>query len=137
MNTTRYTVRLGVCAGRHILSYEFDADGPSDEKRMVRAMCFYDTVLFNEGLQREKILRGGFQVDPSRQSGIAHKGMVEAYKNIADQFGQVDHMQIISVDRKINVLKTSSPIVGILKELPDSIDYVALGCSDVLENLRK
>lgn len=130
MSISDYTVTIGASFKDHYMAYTFHTKGPADHNRMIRAICFYDTALFNSGLQRGLLLKKQ-KFDPKSPSGVLHAQMKRAYEDIDDMFcGQVEQCKIFSVVPKQAIISSDTPIITSLKKMPNGIDYGNIRCCE-------
>lgn len=155
--TESYTITVACTFQELFYAYAFNVSGMSDADRMRRALCYYDSMLFQKGPHFERILHAipkdadppsGVKVrryDTERASGMLHKGMVDAYNAIRAHWKNDSslkmHIASASIATPENILVKSRTLslpsaFRQLDSLPEPIEYTdiisCLSCSRVL-----
>ena len=100
----------------------------TDEARMLRALCYYDNALFQNGEHRQQLLsnESKLRVNMDSPSGMIHKNMISAYRAIMQEFEDA-FIQIKTVEKTGPVLlattSTRDPVFKRVHQFPDPITY--------------
>ena len=137
-----YRVTLaGVVFDRaHVAEKQFECTfitrGMDDPMRMKRAVYFFDVVLFNQGIQRHKLLNGKYD-DPNRVTHMIYTSMIDAYKTFSGFLERINNefsLYVIVLDRltQLPIVHTSTPIIRRLYVTPSPIQFDMCYCVNCL-----
>ena len=102
----------------------------TDEVRMLRALCYYDNALFQNGEHRQQLLSDDskhLRVNTESPSGMIHKNMVSAYRAIMqkfeDAFVQIKTVEKTTPDLLLATTSTREPVFKQVHQFPEPIMY--------------
>ena len=110
----------------------FITRGMDDQTRMKRAVYFFDVSLFNQGLQRHKLLTTIYS-DSSRVTHMMYTSIIDAYNVFSTFLERINSeisMYVIALDRltQAPIVHTSTPLVRRLHIKPEQIKFGMTWC---------
>lgn len=115
----------------------FITRGMDDQMRMRRAVYFFDVVLFNQGIQRHKLLNGKYD-DPRRVTHMMYTSMIDAYKIFSSFLEHINTefmAYVVALDRltELPIVHTCTPLVRRLYVKPVPIQFEMCYCMNCLK----
>lgn len=127
---TLYEVTIACEASPTNLAYTFVTPGPSNPRRMLRALCFFDNALFFKGTQRDQLLHREFDPIGGGRTHIMYAAMVLGYKTARRLCANQDADPAFYVVRATATLATplvASPFLFPILN-PQPINYPCVAC---------
>lgn len=108
--------------------YEFLCPGPTDARRMQRATCFFDHVIFRDGLDRQALC--DTQFTPQRSTQRCAAAMVDAYERVVELFRETSdelYMFVVKLERtRVDDVLLASPCIVSYCVPPMPLQYKGL-----------
>ena len=119
-------------------SYTFVSPGMTDQKRMRRALYYFDIALFNHGVHKHRLLSTRYNTDD--RTGAMYQAMVDAYNymwNHASKFDDDPNVFVTMVKQLQNsdtnvVASSSERPIYFLVNRPEPISYNLVHCQNCL-----